>query len=75
MLQAGEIVFGLQEGGQRLSVGNCLGKFAGAMFEDQQQIIADVAAFLAEIIVHPDPLASYVNPTATLEICQVARHG
>jgi len=45
------------------------------LFEDLEQFIADNAAFLAERIVHPDPLAADINPAASLEVGQVARYG
>ena len=45
------------------------------LLEDMEQFIADNAAFLAERIVHPDPLAADINPAAAFEVGQVARYG
>lgn len=45
------------------------------LFESLEQFFADVTAFRAERIIHPDPFAAGINPAAPFEIRQVARYG
>ena len=45
------------------------------LFKDHQHFPADIAAFLAECVVHPDPFTAGINPAAPFEIGQVARYG
>ena len=45
------------------------------LFEGQEHFSAEVTAFLAELIVHPEALPANVNPTAPFQVGQVAGHG
>src|SRR6185369_11366827 len=74
MLRAARIILGFPEGGQCAPVRFRLGKVTGMLLEDQEHFIANVAAFPAELVVHPESLTADINPAAALEVGQVARH-
>ena len=74
-LRATRLVLGGKKGGQLLSVGDSLGQVAGMLPEGQEHFRAEVTAFLAELIVHPEALPANVNPTAPFQVGQVAGHG
>lgn len=67
--------FIFQEGRQCASVNCCFGESAGMLLERPEQLLADVAACLAEGVVHPDAFAPGIDPAAPLQVGQVARHG
>jgi len=75
MLQAVWIAFGLLECSQGNSVRFSLGKFISVIFENLENFFTDVAAFLAELIVHPESLTTDVNPATAFQVSQMARYG
>ena len=66
--------FVLRNGRQGGTVGGCFWQVSGMPPEHLEQFLADEAAFPADGVVHPDPLAAGINPATTSEVGQVSRY-